>query len=287
MSSLKTAGGETLLLPEAVGFWSEHSDRAGVDGWLATLGVEQSLRAFVGRWSRQGAADLYVRTSLRVTENLQRLSAVHAQDSFQGGADHFGEEHLLDQLRSYLRAQGVSEVSVEAQIRRLTVADFTKMPTPMGTISSAGNVELEDMVVLPALVDGAVTEAEDPEEVLCQDLVEACAERVLQGREEGPKGFVISKTRGGKVRRVHFVGGCFRVPGEHYRDYEDLGQRAPLPHEITHRCKDCFPLERESERQVENEELASDTSGESSSSDGSQEATPPTPGPEDAQEDGA
>ena len=103
LSALKTEAGEDLLLPEAVGFWTERSDRSGVDGWLATLGVDQSLRFFVGRWSKQGAADLYVRTSLRVTENLQKLAAAHAKDSFSGGADHFGEEHLLDQLRTYLR----------------------------------------------------------------------------------------------------------------------------------------------------------------------------------------
>ena len=111
-----------MLLPEAVSFWTEHSDRSGVDGWLATLGVDQSLRSFVGRWSNLGAADLYVRTSLRVTENLQKLAADHAKDSYSGGADHFGEEHLLDQLRAYLRYQNVAEPAIEAQVRRLTVA---------------------------------------------------------------------------------------------------------------------------------------------------------------------
>ena len=69
------------------------------------------------------------------------------------------------------------------------------------------------------------------------------------------------------MRRAHFVAGCFRIPGEQYRDFEDLGRRAPEAHEITHRCKDCFPLEKAVERAVEDEEDASCSSGESSSSD--------------------
>ena len=86
------------------------------------------------------------------------------------------------------------------------------------------------------------------------------------------------------MRRVHFIGGCFRVPGEHYHNFEDLGQRAPEPHEFTHRCQDCFPLEKPSEQKLEREEVASDSSGESSSSDNSQEAAAPeTPGAEGAE----
>ena len=130
LSALKTETGEDLLLPEAVSFWTERSDRSGVDGWLATLGVDQSLRSFVGRLSKQGAAD-------RVTENLQKLAAAHAKDSFSGGADHFGEEHMLDQLRAHFLSQDVAQPAIEAQVQRLTVADFNKHPAPLSRMSSA------------------------------------------------------------------------------------------------------------------------------------------------------
>ena len=124
-------------------FWSEHSDRAGVDSWLAALGVDGSLRAFVGRWSRQGAEDLYVRTAVRITENLQRLAAAHARASLQGGPDFFGEEHLFDGLRAHLLAQQVAAVEIEAQIRRLKVANFELAPTPLGSVDVAGNLAME------------------------------------------------------------------------------------------------------------------------------------------------
>ena len=103
-----------------------------------------------------------------------------------------------------------------------------------------------------------------------------------------PQGFVISITRGGRMRRAHFLGGCFRIPGIHYKRFESLGQRAPEPHEVTHRCLDCFPAERLSVAAVEAQDEASDSSGEASSSS-SVEAleeqlpvmeAPATPGPE-------
>ena len=230
---------------------------------LATLGVDQSLRSFVGRWSKQGAADVYVRTSLRVTENLQKLAAAHARDSFSGGADHFGEEHLLGQLRAHLQSQGVTETAIEAQVRWLTVADFSKHPVPLNHVSPAGNLEEQTAgEVLVPIEDSKPAEASDLNitvALVCGDIelvtdsVLECAAQVRGNEEvdEAPKGFVISSTRGGRVRRVHFVGGCFRIPGEDYRDFVDLGQRAPEAHKITHRCKDCFPLEKATERAVE------------------------------------
>ena len=47
------------------------------------------------------ATDTYVRTALRVAENLQRQAAKKAREAFAGGADCFGEEHLLLKLRDF------------------------------------------------------------------------------------------------------------------------------------------------------------------------------------------
>ena len=65
-----------------------------------------SERAFLGRWAAKGSADTYVRTALRVVENLQRLAAVKAREAYAGGPDHFGEEHLLLRLRAFLAKRG-------------------------------------------------------------------------------------------------------------------------------------------------------------------------------------
>ena len=45
---------EPRLLTEAVSFWSEHSDRAGLDSWLASLSVGSDLRRFMGALGAEG-----------------------------------------------------------------------------------------------------------------------------------------------------------------------------------------------------------------------------------------
>ena len=89
---------EMLLCPEASDFWTEHSDRAGLDSWLATLQVPADFRKFVGGWAVQGTEDVYVRTAVRVVENLQRFAALHARMFYNTRPDFLGEEHLLEQL---------------------------------------------------------------------------------------------------------------------------------------------------------------------------------------------
>ena len=52
--------GEKLLEPESICFWSEHSDRAGLDSWLAAMSVGSDVRRFVGRWAVKNSEDGYV-----------------------------------------------------------------------------------------------------------------------------------------------------------------------------------------------------------------------------------
>jgi hypothetical protein len=70
--------------------------------------------------------------------------------------------------------------------------------------------------------------------------------------EVAPWGFVISKTRGGRHRKLHHVGSCKRVPGVDFRDYEVFGDTMPANSLLDSLCKWCFgttelPAEEESE----------------------------------------
>ena len=94
----------------------------------------------------------------------------------------------------------------------------------------------------------------------------------LVSEDEAPQGFCVSKTKGGWCRRLHFVGGCFRVPGEHYRSYESFGQKVPDSHLYDVRCRDCFPADRVAIQKAEREAEVSDSSGASSSSSSSASA---------------
>ena len=69
------------------------------------------------------------------------------------------------------------------------------------------------------------------------------------------------------MRRLHFVGGCWRVPGDHYRHFEDWGQQLPPASRFAARCKDCFGKEAEKPvvpTKPEDDESVSETSAESS-----------------------
>ena len=95
---MRTPGGEPLLLPEAVAFWTEHSDRCGVDSCLAALGVGADLRGFVGRWGVRSSTDTYVRTAYREVENLQKLAAQAGLHRAHARASPRRRPQLLSQL---------------------------------------------------------------------------------------------------------------------------------------------------------------------------------------------
>ena len=129
--------GAKLLEPESIFFfWSEHSDRAGLDSWLAAMSVGADLRRFIGRWALKGSEDGYVRSASRVVENCQRLASMHARASAKGGPDYFGEEETLAQLRNCLEAQGVEEERISGQIQRLTRAMACLPPDPFGSVAA-------------------------------------------------------------------------------------------------------------------------------------------------------
>ena len=292
MLSLRDHECSQLMLPASAGFWTEHSDRSGVDSWLSALGVSSEDRAFLGRWGAKGSADLYARTAFRMVENLQLSAAAHAQDLASGGADHFGEEHTLQVLREWLQAKGVEDNAINDQVNILTLADFSlnvaasklavpaaglpslkKPPPAVDTTTEPGDLEppeLDDfMAVLGEpgteipLDEIADTFAAEVAETIDSELDEETikeSKKLFEERDVAPpsSGFVISLTTGG-FRRLHFVGACFRVPGEHYKHFIVCGMSLPADGEVDARCRQCF-------RGQDAEKLAESDDSDSSSS---------------------
>ena len=82
---LSDGAGGALLCTEALSFWSEHLERAGVDSWLAAVGGGSEMRGFLGRRGASGSADSYAHTAIRIVENLQKLDGRYAREVMQGG----------------------------------------------------------------------------------------------------------------------------------------------------------------------------------------------------------
>ena len=201
-------------------------------------------------------------------KNLQTVAAKHARASMSGGPDYFGEEHLLLRLKNFLVKKRVSEAGAATQMEILHFADFSKLPTPLAAITRDGQVEEHQEEISAG--DGVpleteLLEAEPPEEQMSEGDIERTAAELEPDELPPPQGFVISITRGGRFRRLHFAGGCWRKPGEHYKYFVDCGQRCPSPHEVDARCADCFPAEKPEVKDPD-DDSASETSSSSSSS---------------------
>jgi hypothetical protein len=248
-----------LLDPTATLFWSEHSDRAGCSGWLASLGVPSDQRGFLGRWAVASTADHYVRVATRVVENLQVLAAKAARRSFRGGPDYFGEETVLEDLRRFLLTKGWTNAQAQEQLKLLERAN-PELPIPHEP--RVALLDAHDEHDEPS--DDWVHEGEanlhesEPDAHEGEPATEPEADHFLDdcpyeevpwkggvaAQEKAntaapPEGFVIAITKS-KVRRLHFVGNCGKVPGEHYKEYDAWGTLLPPEHEIDAVCSVCF-----------------------------------------------
>ena len=79
----------------------------------------------------------------------------------------------------------------------------------------------------------------DVESFATIDLVEASNDVDLE--DEAPvSGFVVAVTTS-KLRRLHFVGNCGKIPGIHFRTYETFRDEVPDATQYDRRCRSCFP----------------------------------------------
>ena len=79
--------------------------------------------------------------------------------------------------------------------------------------------------------------------VILVQLQEAAGELASAGLDEvepPTTGYVVSKSSGGRCRRLHCLDACWMKPGVHYAHYEVWGELLPQEHEITAVCKHCL-----------------------------------------------
>ena len=173
-------------------------------------------------------------------------------------------------------------------MQRLTRAKACLPPDPFGSVSAGGLLSTqatdgnqesgsslpgfpaladdEEFEVLeePDLEDFGGSDGDDKEDTLN---LESWADFLVAEEVTPPSGFVVSVTRGGQ---------CRRLPGEHFKKFDDFGQTVPPESAYTHRCKDCFPLGAVVQHVAEADAEMSESSGSSSSSSGTSLADEPT-----------
>ena len=83
-------------------------------------------------------------------------------------------------------------------------------------------------------------------------------------------GYIVAVSARGSFRRLHYAGSCWRVPGTHYKEFEDWGDVVPTT--VHARCHDCFPAESPAVRAEEAAAAGESEDGDGSSSSSSSSA---------------
>lgn len=288
LGSLRSPGLEPnrLLLQMAVVYWSEHSDRAGLDSWCAALGHGTSRRNFLGRWAAGGSADKYVRAAFRTVEGLQLAAAEAARLAHRGGPDIFGEEGTLLALEGFLLERGVPQEAARLQRLRLTSADAylpvpalmgdeyrVALPAPAAAGSPAARWSPAPQTVVGSTAESPTEQAHSDgeggsslEEALelvsefDEGWVEELQDDIDHEADPVPFGFVVAHTLSG-LRRLHYAGDCGKIAGVHYRSFRVYGDDIPPVDAFDKRCETCF---KKQQRFLPHEQAAVPEESESS-----------------------
>ena len=272
---LKTEGGDVLLpLPCVSLFWTEHSPRATLPTWVATLGGTEELRGKLGRWkSSQSCTEGYSRQDRVIINRAQANAAMFIRQNkgVTAAEDHFGERAVLRALRLKIEDE-VSQKATEDIITGLTFfglppstssashfledygrADFEQDPRaghgeevpPTVADDETASLEIGDMV------DELPTNDEEGEALLrltlgkaglkIPDSLVVDSDSDEDGYRDVPAGYdyATSQSRKHGLRKLHRVGWCGRVPGADYRVHQTF-QTPPLQSDYDSLCKQCW-----------------------------------------------
>ena len=226
-----------IILLGMQAFWSGHSGRCTVPTWAAALGFGKEDRNNVGRWCPE-ESDEYVRNAARVIARIQEAVAVKMRSILK--ADTFHEKDLFKQFTTFCLERGLDHAEIEVMIADLTHSGFE------GKLDDVES-DLEGTVTeIPLLPENF-----DPMEQI--DVTDTKADL-----EDGQ--LVVSLSKAGDAMTLHRLGGCWRIPGIHYRRFEAVAEGELDKSVYNTLCKDCWP-----KKSVVEEDKAS--SSEHSSSD--------------------
>ena len=242
----KDAGSEGhLLSPMLVGFWTEHSSRHNVPSWVAsTLNVSEDWISLLGGWFRQGTVHRYIETAERRIMLMQSAVASRLRDG-RGGRDLVDEDKLRLAIADFLQSKGVSPQQIELQLERLrwfrapsSVGRADPVSTHMGKGPLLADVEE---------ADGFGTEDIRPE--LDLDFETPPSESLpaeLRGK------YAVSIGKKSRHRCLHLLGGCHRVPGLHYQDFEVFDTR-PTEDQYHGVCGQCWRRDKDAAADAEDD----------------------------------
>ncbi len=225
-------------------FQSPHSFRAYLPSALEAVGAPRSAMSWLLSWKAQGSAG-YARTGKAKTLVMQRAVANILKSHF-GKTDPVGEVTLIEHLNGHLEKRGVNEEERARVTRALSAftdqperevlwaAEAAKPPLPSTTTDTVtGPIMGGSSTDPPPEVDWTATES-----------------------HEVPEGYIISVSSKKRIRRLHLMGACHRLPGIDYTNYIVAGDKCPGSDQYDDYCRHCW----RGDAQPKDDEVISDES---------------------------
>jgi hypothetical protein len=253
---------DQLLLPEATGFWREHSGRHCMPSWVAaTQDVPEEWISHLGGWAVGGSAVRYIATVERRIMNMQEKIGRHLREQ-KGGSDDIDESGLLFALGKHLEKFEISEVKSKESLDKVNwfkeMTELDKLDFRMFEDNDSGDADDDGFGEATGVID-----ISDDQAVLAEvtDLslprLREDMRRSLPSEYMGE--YAISLGAKSKNRCLHLLGACHRVPGLHYADYELYDER-PDGDRYHNHCKQCWKTGDDQKDASESE--SSSSSGE-------------------------
>lgn len=207
-----------LIDLEAVGFWSEHSERGSMDTWMELAKVPKEIRCMLGRWATSNEEGYLRHLEASVCGAQVKVAEMLRSPPTAELAAH--EDEVVKKLSRYLEGRGMDQSRIDRQVFRLHSSlreETLEVSTGSNLRSRTDRSALDDFANLGAGVsrEVVVSSEVDTDDV---SMDEMSAEGDL-GPDHCMGDYVFSILGTSKRRTLHRIGECFRLPGTHYRNY--------------------------------------------------------------------
>ena len=224
-------GRRVSLLFKGIGMlWTEHSERSTIRSWAAAAKIPPDIRRQMGRW-RPAADEGYERVVRANILRARRIIASFLRDK-KGRGDLMDEAAVYEAVGLRMGHLGYPDEALEEQSSLLVrfqseeLADETSWRpkwTPSGPVAL---VEPND----PGDINDAATDPGDAGFEFDAELEPGAGDEVVlaeavAGAVAGQ--FIVFIVGRSQTRTLHRVGECYRRPGEHYSQFEVLGDEPP------------------------------------------------------------
>ena len=257
LSQVRDENGHQLG-PDFAMYFTPHSMRPFLISASVALGAPRDGLKWLQGWNAKGG-ESYIRTCAVETARIQDVVA-HAVRRSAAKEDLLGEASELRSLAGYLKERGVHELDIERIIK--TLAHFPEdvagqrswneweesMLAESRRISggSPSSHQIETMAPMsagpmtPSTCPAANAALSQTRERTHEVLEEISVDVETGAPSIAPGDYVISISGKKQLRRLHYYGGCHRVPGVDYLDFENCGSDLPSKCEYDDYFHQCW-----------------------------------------------